>query len=74
MDKLPAIRGPQIELDAFRRRLMSRRHHRKPRQWIRFLAGRQAIERALEPFLSFRKLAGESLRDLGTNFIAARAN
>ena len=34
----------------------------------------EAIERALEPFRGFRKLAEESLRDLRTNFIAARAN
>src|SRR5579859_1731790 len=53
---------------------MSRRHHREPWQWIGLFAGRETIERALEPVLSLRKLAEESLGDLRTNFIAARAD
>ena len=72
--KNAAIRGVQIKLHARRRRLMPRRHHRKPRQRIGIFPGSQHVVRPIEPFPRNIELAAEFLRDFRPNFIAAAAD
>ena len=53
---------------------MAGRHHVEPGERIRFVAGGEAIEGALEPLFRGVELAGEGLRDFGADFVAAGAD
>jgi len=74
VQQLPAIRGAQIEMHARRRRHVSGRHHREPRQWIRLFAPREPLERAVEPFGGGWELSGKCGGNIGTDFVAAAAD
>src|SRR5262249_14286444 len=66
-NKLRAIRLSQIEVNAFGWRLVARRSHVEPLQWIRFFPG----ARFIEVVNCVRELGSEFSYELSGNFIAA---
>lgn len=69
--KHSSISSLQIELAARRRRLVAGRHHGEPRKWIRIFAGSEGVEGTFKPRARLRKLRGEFLDNVGTDFITA---
>src|SRR2546422_8148384 len=67
--QLPAVGCAQVEPDARRRGVVTRRGHREPLERVWFLAGGQLIERPVKPFAGLRKLPRIGLRHLRAHFI-----
>lgn len=69
-DQNRAIRRDKIELDSGRRRRMPGRPHGKPRKPIGIVfAGRERVERTIEPFARVGKLRVKLLGDIAAHFV-----
>ena len=69
-EKLRAVGFAQIEANIFGWRLVARRHHVEPLQWIGFFARAEFVK----IFLGVRKLRGEFRDEFGADFVAAPAD
>ena len=69
-EELRAIRFLQVEQNIFWRRLVARRHHVQPLDWVGLIAGAEFVE----PFGRIGKLRMKLDGDFRADFVAAAAN